>query len=265
VSAVYSVPTAWAEGAHPAYRKLADAAIEESPRSLEGEIVLDVGAATGSVSEALAAAGASPVAVDISHAMLSHDRARRPPATAADALRLPFKDSCMGGAVIAFVLSHTEEPELLLSEAARVAAPAAPVLATVFASADKHPTKALVAEVAGRHGFVPPAWYQHISEVLQERVADPRFLLRIARETGLHSVAIVEREVDTGLASAEELVAWRLGTPALASFVSSLDPDKRRALWEDAVAAARPWAQPLRLAVRILVSQSPAKRVNVSA
>lgn len=84
-----------------------------------GEPILDVGAGTGHMTEALRRRGHPVVAVDASAAML-----RRNPSPArvrADAARLPFRDGTFATAVEANLLHHVADPVAVLREMARVA------------------------------------------------------------------------------------------------------------------------------------------------
>jgi hypothetical protein len=88
--------------------------------------------------------------------------------------------------------------------------------------------------------------------------ATPAALEAAARAAGLADVRVVEQEVNVGLDSAEDLVAWRLGMASMAPFVESLDAGRRDALLKAAVAAVGPEPQPLRPPVLILSSRAAA-------
>ena len=257
----YLSPEAWAEGADPAYEALSRAIVAASPRSLADRLVLDLGAGTGATARALAAVGARPVGVDLSLPMLAHDASRRPPAFVADMIRLPMPAACADGAVAAFSLSHVDDPGAVLAEARRVSRGGAPVIAGVFATAgSRHPAKDVVDALARDKGWSPPDWYAHLKDDLEPRVADPETLAAWARAAGLVDVVVEERDVDAGLYGAQALVGWRLSLPALAPFVSRMTPAVRRAFERAAADALGPDVQPLRPAVRILVSVVPADR-----
>ncbi|MFC4497353.1 class I SAM-dependent methyltransferase [Streptomyces ovatisporus] len=99
--------------------------------SLPGRRVLEVGAGAAQCSRWLAAQGARPVALDISHRQLQHalriDDARgRPglPLVEADACAMPFADGSFDLACSAFgALPFVAEPVLVLREVRRVLRP----------------------------------------------------------------------------------------------------------------------------------------------
>ena len=124
----------WARSASRVYGPLARELVAAAPHPLAGRIALDVGAGTGLVSEALAAAGARPIAVDRSPDMLRWRRAQRPPALVADAARLPLRTGAVHDAFAAFLLNHLPEPVPALRELARVTRAGGCVLATVYAN-----------------------------------------------------------------------------------------------------------------------------------
>jgi hypothetical protein len=76
---------------------------------------------------------------------------------------------------------------------------------------------------------------------------------------------VEEREVDTGVASPEALVVWRLGIAHLAPFVASMLPAERAAFVAEARAAVGSEPQPLRPLVLMLSSRAPAQRERVPA
>jgi SAM-dependent methyltransferase len=85
--------------------------------------VLDVGAGTGALTDALrvAAPRALVASVDASAEMLRYARDhRRALAMLADAARLPFATSSLDAVLLAYVLFHLDEPGAGVSEAARV-------------------------------------------------------------------------------------------------------------------------------------------------
>jgi SAM-dependent methyltransferase len=100
----------WATGAALVYGPIATDLVAMSPRTLAGCTVLDAGAGTGSVSAALAAAGARVVALDRSMDMLAWDAQSRPPCAVADVRALPLPDSGVDASVAAFVLNHLVRP-----------------------------------------------------------------------------------------------------------------------------------------------------------
>ena len=261
VSAHYDTPEAWASGADPIYEALSRAVVASSPTPFNGRTIADLGAGTGATSRAIAAAGGRPVALDLAWPMLAHNRAARPPAAVADMTHLPLGDGRLGGVVAAFSLSHVDDPIHALREAARVTGPGGPVLAGVFgATGVRHAVTPIVESLAAKRGWTAPAWYQRLKEQLEPQVATRESLARLARAAGLEAINVLQREVVVGLDGPEALVRWRLSGPAMAPFVQTLDQDDLAALCQEARRALGAGVQPLRPAVCILSSVSPARR-----
>lgn len=250
-----AVAREWAEGPAWAYDRLSKALVAASPDPLAGARVLDLGAGTGAASRAVAAVGGDPVAMDLALDMLRHDRQARPPAAAGDACALPFRDAAFDAVVAAFSVSHVPDPVRALAEANRVTRTGGVVLAAVFSARSGHPAKEQVEAAAARFGYRRPAWYERMKRDVEPLTATPVALAGAARAAGLSEVQVHEREVDLGLHSPEDLVAWRLGMASLAPFVASLDVGRRRALEEAARAAVGPEPQAFRPLVLILSSR----------
>jgi ubiquinone/menaquinone biosynthesis C-methylase UbiE len=251
----------WGLGAAKVYAPLARALVATSPVGLAGRLVLDVGAGTGVASEALRVVGARPLAFDLSHGMLAWRHAERPPAAVCDVLALPVRGGAAGGAVAAFLLNHLEQPVAALSELARVVGPGGPVLASVFSNAEQTEVKDAVDAVVAAWGWTPPDWYVAIKHRIAPRLGTPEALATAAAMAGLGSVRAVERRVDVGLRSPEELVTYRLGQAHVASFLAALPAPERQRLRAAAVAAVAAVApEPLRPAVIFLSAQAPGRR-----
>lgn len=95
------------------------------------EHALDVGAGTGALAFALAPHVAHVIAVDADRAMVERALADAPAnvvAVVADGEALPYADGSFDLAGTLRTLHHTQRPELLLAELARVARPGAQVL-----------------------------------------------------------------------------------------------------------------------------------------
>jgi SAM-dependent methyltransferase len=220
-----------------------------------------VGAGTGVASGALLAAGARPLAFDLSHGMLAWRRAERPPAAVGDVLALPVRSGATGGAVAAFVLNHLEEPGAALSELARVVGPGGPVLASVFSNAEQTEVKEVVDTVVAAWGWTPPDWYLAVKQRTAPQLGTPAAMATAAAMAGLGSVQAAERRVDVGLRTPGELVTYRLGQAHVADFLAGLPPPERRRLRDAAVAAVAAAApEPLRPAVIFLAAQAPSRR-----
>jgi SAM-dependent methyltransferase len=228
----------WTEGPARVYQRLAAALLARSPRPLAGAFVLDAGAGTGAVSLIAAAAGARVVAADLALDMLRHDRGGRPSCMAADVLALPLRSGCVDLAVAAFLLNHLADPAAGLRELARTVRPGGAVLAATFAARTTDVLKAGVDAVLGRHGWVPPPWYLRLKHDLEPLSATPARLAGVARDGGLPRSCVEGVEVDLGTLSPDQLASWRLGMPSVQTFLDSLTAPRRRALWDEATAAA---------------------------
>jgi ubiquinone/menaquinone biosynthesis C-methylase UbiE len=240
VSAYDAAADAWADSAAPVYAQFAAAMVEQSPVSLDGATVLDVGAGTAVACDAALAAGARrAVATDIAEQML---RRRHPPteAVVADAARLPFADDRFDLVMGGFCLGHLPDPGAALAEWRRVGSA---TLATAFAPGPSHPAKAAVDAAMEGIGFVAPPWYQHLKNDTEPIVEDTETFETLAVAAGHQNVSITRLTVDTGLRTPAEIVAWRLGMAQLAPFVASLPQARReeaRQAAEEAVAGIGP-------------------------
>jgi SAM-dependent methyltransferase len=106
----------------PSARAFADPKAERiaSWAALKGsELLLDVGAGTGHLTEAFRRRGHRVVAVDAAAGMLARNPA--PLRVRADAAQLPFREGAFALAVEANLLHHVENPVAVLKEMARVA------------------------------------------------------------------------------------------------------------------------------------------------
>jgi SAM-dependent methyltransferase len=228
----------WAGGPAHVYDRLAAALLERCPRPLRGALVLDAGAGTGAVSAAATAAGARVLATDIALDMLRFDRARRPRGVAADVLALPLRDGCVDVAATAFVLNHLADPVAALRELARVVRTGGAVLAATFAARSVDPLKSAVDAVLAAHGYQPPPWYRRMKDELEPPTARPELLAEVARRAGFGSACVEEVEVALGMLDARALAGFRLGAPAAAAFLDTLDEQRRDRIWAEAESAA---------------------------
>jgi demethylmenaquinone methyltransferase/2-methoxy-6-polyprenyl-1,4-benzoquinol methylase len=229
----------WEAGPGRVYNRLAEQVVACSPVMLRGRVVLDLGAGTGAASRALVAAGARPVAADAAHGMLAAGRAGRPPAVLGDALALPFGRATLGGVVAAFCLNHLTDPALALREAARVARPGAPVVASTYAADDSHPVKAAVEDALRAVGWRPVDWYESMKADAVPLLASVERCLEVAGRAGLDARCRAIRVPFPDL-GADDLVAWRLGMPHHAPFVAGLDAATVERVIADALARLRP-------------------------
>jgi SAM-dependent methyltransferase len=248
---------AWAGDAALVYAPLAAALVRRHPGPLDGLVVLDAGAGTGLGSAALAAAGARPVAADLSPDMLRWRRAERPPAVVADVTRLPFATAAVDGAFAAFVLNHLPRPVAGLRELARVTRPGGAVLAGVYANVESNGVRDVVDAAAARAGFEPPAWYRELRSEWAPQTGTPEALAGLARDAGLEVAGAEETAVDVGIDSAADLVRYRFGQAQYAGWLARMPPERAAEVRAAAEAAVRPVMEPYRPRVVLLVARVP--------
>lgn len=247
----------WAAGAARVYGPLAVALVRTAPHPLRGRAVLDAGAGTGLASTALMAAGARVVALDLSPDMLRWQRAARPPAVVGDLTRLPLRSGAVDDAVAAFVLNHLLDPASALRELRRVVRPRGAVLASVYATNSRSTVRDLVDEAAMAHGYVPPAWYREIKDVMVPRVGSVAAVRGAASAAGLDDAEVCERAVDVGIRTADQLVDYRFGQAQFASWLAGLGPAERASVRGAAIARVTPVMEPFRPTVLFLAARVP--------
>ena len=153
---------AWQAGPGRIYDVLSEHLVAHSPVDLAGRRVLDLGAGTGAATRALLRRGACPIAVDVAEGMLRTDAAHRPPATLGDAL----------GASPSHRRRRRRRRGLLAQPSPRSGHGASrgsqgddsggPILASAYASDDRHPVKSAVDRAAAEAGFPGAGWYDRI-------------------------------------------------------------------------------------------------------
>lgn len=248
--------SAWDRGPSRLYDELARLIVEPQAGELAGRLVLDVGSGTGALCRALRSVDATPIALDVSAAMLARTRGAASLAVIGDMLALPFLDSAFDAALAGFSLSHVETPELALAEMRRVVAPGGLVVAAVFGASPPDAAKETVEEVAAGFGFRRPEWYVTFKTVTEPRSSTPDLLRGCAEAAGLTRIAILDL-VASGLDVPQEIVECRLGMAHLAPFVESLPAPRRAALLASATEEVRRRGQPLTPRVLILSSRAP--------
>jgi SAM-dependent methyltransferase len=244
----------WATGATLVYGAIATELVAMSPRPLAGRTVLDVGAGTGAVSAALVAVGARAVAVDRAVDMLAWDAESRPPCAVADARALPLPDDSVDAAAAAFVLNHLAEPADGIAELIRVTKPGGPVLATVFSNASRSQARDQIDMLAQQAGWQVPGWYTDLKTSAVPALGSAEAMRAAAGAAGLAHVAVDERPVDVGVTAPQQLVSYRLGQPAFATWLDSIGPRAAEHFAAAAADAIRPVMQPFRPIVVFLAA-----------
>ncbi len=222
-AAAYSAgAAAWRDGPMRVYGRLAELLVARSPVPLAGRRVLDLGAGTGAVSTAVAAAArtAEVVAVDAALGMVLEARSARPPAAVADALNLPFPDGSFDLVVAGFSLNHLPDPAAGIREAGRAASRY--VLASTYADDDDHPVKEAVEETLADAGWAPPGWYVQTKAAMASWGTVKAATDAVVRG-GLEPVAVDHLRVAFPELGRADLVRWRLGMAHCAGFVAEND------------------------------------------
>ena len=246
--------TAWADDAELVYGPMADALLAIAPE-LTGQLVLDLGAGTGAVSQRLLAAGAHPVAVDASWPMLAHHASSRPPAVVGDISRLPLADDVVDGAAAAFVLNHLADPVAALVEMRRVVRAGGFIVASVFSTVHPPAAKAAIDDALATVGWEPPEWYRFLKSVdgLLGSAANMR---AAAGAADLEHVDVVELPVRTGVTDPRDIVRYRLSQPQRALFLGELSEGTRRQVIDECVAAVAELGEAFDPAVVLLAARA---------
>jgi SAM-dependent methyltransferase len=216
--------SAWAAGPVLVYRRLAEALVDFSPTPLAGCSVLDLGSGTGEGSRAAHVAGARVVATDLAPDMLQVDRTARPPATAGDAIALPFRYQAFDVVLAPFSLNHLDDPAHGVREAARVGSR---LLASTYAADDDHPAKSAVEQALGEVGWRRPRWYSQLKTAMAAWGTVQDAYAAIERG-GMTPMRVERQEIAFPELGPSEMVAWRIGLPQSAPFVACLSPNTRR-------------------------------------
>lgn len=166
-------------------------------RPAPGARVLDVGCGTGDVALALARAGARPVGLDSSRAMLRLAKRKAPGLdwVQGDALHLPFKEGSLGGAASAFVLRNLPDRAAAFGEQARVLRPGARAAHLELVRPPRGPRRwlhgAYVLLAVPALGLLSPnrAAYRYLARSVLE-VPEPERFARELEEAGLEAARL---------------------------------------------------------------------------
>lgn len=227
----------WA-AAEVVYRPLAVALVATCPVRLAGSRVLDVGSGAGAVASAAAAEGATVVAVDLSAPMLEAQPDRTWPAAVADVLALPAGPGTFDSAIAAFLLNHLDPPGAL-AELARVVRPGGAVVASTWA-ARPDPVKSAIDRILADRGWEPPDWYRTMKSEVERVSGDPDQLGAAARRVGLVDVAAAVHAERLAVSDPIAAVGYRLATPHIAPWVSTLAVAERNRLVQQSATAVAP-------------------------
>lgn len=178
-----------------------------------GQRVLDLAAGTGTSTLPFVAAGAEPVACDLSQGMLAVGRARAPQLSfvAGDATRLPFADATFDAVTISFGLRNVVDVPGALAEMHRVTRPGGRLVICEFSHPTWGPARTVYLEylmralppVARRVSSAPDA-YVYLAESIRAW-PDQRELANVLVDTGWTRVAW--RNLTGGIVALHR--AWR--------------------------------------------------------
>ncbi|MDQ3946953.1 MAG: methyltransferase domain-containing protein, partial [Actinomycetota bacterium] len=211
----------------------------------------------GAASAALAAAGALPVAMDLSRDMLAWEAAARPPCAVADVRALPIAAASVDDTVAAFVLNHLVDPAAGLAELVRVTRPGGAVLASVFSNESQSDVRDRLDEVAMEAGWQIPDWYAEMKVIAAPLLGSASDMEAAARAAGLTDVAVGERPVDVGVTEAEQLVQYRFGQAQFAAWLDEIGAERADDFRRRAADAIRPIMEPYRPVVVFLAARRP--------
>jgi len=218
---------AWDSGPRRIYDRLAAGLLDAAAIPFAGLTAVDAGAGTGAATAQLLRRGARVVAVDLSTGMLTRIKSAsaRPAAdvVVGNIVALPLRDAIADVAVAAYVLNHLPNPVDGLRDLARITRVGGWVLTSSSGSANDHPSKSVIDDLAAEYGFRAPAWYQQLKGGIHQQVSEPRRLVEFAHNAGLRDARadIVQVSVAT---SPADLVSWRTGMAHLGPFVRALSP-----------------------------------------
>ncbi len=120
-----------------------------------------------------------------------------------------------------------------------------------YAETDGHPVKAAVEGAATAAGWTPPGWYVRLRTEALPVLATAARAEQAARAASVRSPCASCIDVAIGEVGAEALLAWRLGMPQLAPFVTAIAPPAFGRLVADA--RARLGSSPPPLIRRVIV------------
>jgi ubiquinone/menaquinone biosynthesis C-methylase UbiE len=245
---------AWRAGPEGIYNVLAEHLVKRCPVPLDGAVVLDVGAGSGSVTYGLQRSGARPIAVDIAASMLAAITSSSLPAAVADAVALPVASSSVDVVTAGFCLSHLDDPAPALREVARVLVPHGVLVASAFGESTS-PLKDIVEAVAESFGYAAPPWHRQL-KTAERSVADVAGWAAKARNAGFADSSVNVDVVDVGPLTTDAAIEWRRGMPHLAPFVDALSVSDRAAFFEQVRAKAGTGPHRFRPEVVILVARA---------
>lgn len=165
------------------WRRITREALDPRP----GHRVLDVAAGTAVSTVELARSGADCIACDFSLGMLHEGRRRGVPLVAADALRLPFADASLDAVTISFGLRNVADPDVALTELARVTKPGGRLVVCEFSRPTWSPFRTVYVEylmralpTMARAVSSNPEAYVYLAESIRAWPDQPALATRIA-------------------------------------------------------------------------------------
>ena len=245
---------AWAADAALAYIPLARHLLGRvGTGTCAGRRALDAGAGAGAAGDALRAAGARVVAVDLELDMARYGQ-RTGPVVVGDVTALPFFDGVFHLTVAAFVVNHLQNPVAGMVELRRVTASAGTVAISVFSNT-RSAAKAAVDTVAEAYGYRPPNWYDRMQQHARA-IGTVAAMTSALRSAGFTRMQVTDEPVDLQLRDPALVVRYRTGLSQLRPFVVGLDPSRRATFLAEAIEAVAATGETLAPSVIEAIAQS---------
>jgi SAM-dependent methyltransferase len=203
------------------------------------QLVLDVGAGAGALTEAIrrAAPAAGVIGIDASAGMLAVARGKRGlPGVVADAVHLPVPERTADAVVLAYVLFHLTDPLAALVEAARVLRPGGHLGTVTWANEEATPAAEAWTRALDDAG-APPAPARSDDSGLDS----PARMDELLQRAGLRPVRSFTERIDYTFAS-DQFFRLRLGFGTTRWRLDRLEPAAREGVASRLLDESTRWA-----------------------
>jgi hypothetical protein len=150
-----------------------------------------------------------------------------------------------------------------LAELIRVTRPGGAVLATVFSTASGSQARDQIDALAQEAGWQVPGWYADLKTNAIPVLGSAEAMRAAAEAAGLARVVVEERPVDVGVTTPAQLVRYRLGQPAFATWLDGIGPREAERFAAAATDAIYPVMQPYRPIVVFLSATTRLARAGL--